>query len=160
MKQFPISNLPFTPGSSYVWNLFLLSPAIEWALDTCTFLKVNFLRSLYMQIAMIQADFWRLSRMVPFSHLNGHWMSARPLPWRSTKFVAFKSLLVSLKLSSSHPYQPLVLISTAQCITRLRRKRSFAKHSKSRDHHRYIDHGHFDSDYNMSMNSKTRMVSH
>ena len=75
-----------------------------------------------------------------FSHLNGHWTSARPLPWRSTKFVAFKSLLITLKLSSSHSYQPLVLISTAQCITRLRSKRVFAKHSKSRDHHRYIDH--------------------
>ena len=76
-----------------------------------------------------------------FSHLNGHWTSARPLPWRSTKFVAFKSLLITLKLSSSHSYQPLVLISTAQCITRLRSKRVFAKHSKSRDHHRYIDRG-------------------
>ena len=77
-----------------------------------------------------------------FSHLNGHWTSARPLPWRSTKFVAFKSLLITLKLSSSHSYQPLVLISTAQCITRLRSKRVFAKHSKSRDHHRYIDQHH------------------
>ena len=60
------------------------------------------------------------------SHLDGHWKSARPLLWRFPKFMAFKSLLIQLKLSSSHPYQPLVLISTAQCITGLRSKTPFA----------------------------------
>ena len=44
-----------------------------------------------------------------------------------TKFVTLKSQLIQMHVSSLHPYQPLVLISTAQCITGLRRKKVFCK---------------------------------
>ena len=42
---------------------------------------------------------------------------------RVAKFVAIRTHFILLELSSSHPYQPLVLISTAQCNAGLRRKR-------------------------------------
>ena len=42
------------------------------------------------------------------------------------KFVAIQTHLYLLDLSSSHPYQPLVLISTAQCVAGLRSKRTSA----------------------------------
>ena len=77
--------------------------------------------------------------------MNGLWGVKRefesvwPLLRWFTKFVATWTWVNWLKLSSSHPYQPLVLISTAQCITGLRRKRLFAEHSKEDPHHRYID---------------------
>ena len=48
----------------------------------------------------------------------------RPLRRRLAKFVALQTRNNLRDLSSSHPYQALVLISTAQCNAGLRRKRS------------------------------------
>ena len=39
------------------------------------------------------------------------------------KFVALRTRVEQADLSSSYPYQPLVLISTAQCVAGLRSKR-------------------------------------
>ena len=52
--------------------------------------------------------------------------SAQRLRIRVAKFVAIRTHFNLLELSSSHPYQPLVLISTAQCNAGLRRKRESA----------------------------------
>ena len=68
-KQFPIIDEtvshPFWPRSSRAIDLFLLSSAIEWALETCTFLSQNFEISLNL---LVQKDLWR-----PWRALFGLW---------------------------------------------------------------------------------------
>ena len=58
--------------------------------------------------------------------MNGPSAPTRELRFRSAKFVASRTRGILLDLSSSHPYQALVLISTAQCNAGLRRKRFVA----------------------------------
>ena len=58
--------------------------------------------------------------------VNGGSEPARRLRIRVAKFVAIRTRLYLLDLSSLHPCKPLVLISTAQCVAGLRRKRASA----------------------------------
>ena len=145
MKQFPISDETI----SYNWAT-VKSP-IFTRLRPFPSKPSDRMGPWYLHLP--KSTFWDLSKSrwiqkalktVKSSASRSHPKVRAHICWRWSrqlvKFATLSSGRIHLGLSSSHQCQPLVLISTAQCITRLRRKRSFAKHSESRDLYRYIDH--------------------
>ena len=123
-QEFPLSKGSIHTRFGCIVVLFLLSSANEWTLETCMFLSQLFEISLNPGDTR---DLWWLWRGIAgLLGVNGGSEPARRLRIRIAKFVAIQTRPYPLDLSSSHPYQPLVLISTAQCVAGLRRKRTSA----------------------------------
>ena len=120
-QEFPLSKRSIHTRFGCAVTLFLLSAAIEWALETCTFLSQ--LCEIFLNTG-VTMNWWRLWRVMSgVLAVNGGSSTAQNVRSQRSKFVASPVRPWLLDLSSSYPYQPLVLISSDKYDAGLRRKR-------------------------------------